>query len=98
MVHQTVQQEPTFSFFQAPIQNTKPSRCVTISDIGHYIANDQKAEANTLALRKLSSADDARKFKASHFDFCTFSGVFSKREAKSLIAHSGLLCLDFDHI
>ena len=39
-----------------------------------------------------------RKFKASSFDYCTFSGIFATRNDKALIKHSGLLCLDFDHL
>jgi hypothetical protein len=40
----------------------------------------------------------ARKFKAANFDYCTFSGVFTTLNDKALIKHSGLLCLDFDHL
>ena len=31
-------------------------------------------------------------------DYCTFSGTFSVRREDKLIRHSGLLCLDFDHL
>jgi hypothetical protein len=40
----------------------------------------------------------ARKFKAANFDYCTFSGVFTTRNDKALVKHSGLLCVDFDHL
>jgi hypothetical protein len=40
----------------------------------------------------------AKKFKATHFDYVTFSGTFSRRHESALIAHSNLLCLDFDDI
>ena len=40
----------------------------------------------------------ARSFKATNFDYCTFSGTFTTRTDKALIKHSGLLCLDFDHL
>jgi hypothetical protein len=40
----------------------------------------------------------ARKFKAANFDYCTFSGVFTTRNDKALVRHSGLLCVDFDHL
>ena len=36
--------------------------------------------------------------QASNFDYCTFSGVFNSRSDKSLVKHSELLCIDFDHI
>ena len=37
-------------------------------------------------------------FKAEKFDYCTFSGTFSVRREDKLLNHSGLLCLDFDHL
>lgn len=39
-----------------------------------------------------------RMYKAAKFDYCTFSGTFSVRNEKHLLRHSGLLCLDFDHL
>lgn len=41
---------------------------------------------------------EARKYKASHFDFVCFSGTFSYRNDNQLIMHSGLLCIDLDHV
>ena len=35
---------------------------------------------------------------ARHFDYATFSGEFTRRRDDALLAHSGLICLDFDHI
>lgn len=32
------------------------------------------------------------------FDYATFSGEFTRRRDDALLAHSGLICLDFDHI
>lgn len=32
------------------------------------------------------------------FDYCTFSGLFRRRNEKELLQHSGLMCLDFDHV
>jgi len=49
-------------------------------------------------LQAISDVQQARKFKATNFDYCTFSGVFSSRSDKDLIKHSGLLCVDFDHL
>lgn len=39
-----------------------------------------------------------RQMKAECFDYCTFSGVFTSRGDKNLVKHSGLLCIDFDHV
>ena len=47
---------------------------------------------------ELSKEQEARKFKAQNFDYCTFSGAFTTRNNKALIKHSGLICLDFDHL
>ena len=60
--------------------------------IGHY------AQPQTEALRLMLSSSEAKRYKATHFDYCTFSGLFRKRNEKELIMHSGLMCLDFDHV
>ena len=46
----------------------------------------------------MTSYDEARLFKARHFDYCTFSGLFKSRSSSQLIQHSGLVCVDFDHV
>ena len=85
-----------FSFFKAPISNTKPHKTVTLLQIynavkGHYF------KERTQKLRAISDVTQARQFKSSNFDYCTFSGTFTTRSDKALIKHSGLLCVDFDH-
>ena len=40
----------------------------------------------------------AKRYKNTYFDYCTFSGTFEKRCDNALIKHSGLLCIDFDHV
>ena len=40
----------------------------------------------------------ARAFKRTKFDYVTFSGTFTRRTDADLVAHSGYLCLDFDHL
>ena len=96
-----------FSFFKAPITNTKPHKAVTLLQIYNAIKGDYYKE-RTQKLRALLSPlscgegqgerSQARQFKAANFDYCTFSGVFTTRNDKALIKHSGLLCLDFDHL
>ena len=86
-----------FSFFQAPIQNTVPLLEMTLADAYSYITGPT-AVARTRELRSITDIKQARKFKSSSFDYVTFSGLFSKRSESALIAHSGLLCLDFDHL
>lgn len=86
-----------FSFFSRPIINTRPSANFTLLDTYNYIVGYQAKEATT-KLRMIGDVKMAREFKTANFDYCTFSGVFSKRNDKNLIEHSGLLCLDFDHL
>ena len=87
---------PQFSFFLAPISNTIPKGTISLLDIYNLIRTEYKN--NTDLLRFIAEPAQARTFKARHFDYVTFSGVFKKRSDKELIKHSGLLCLDFDHL
>jgi hypothetical protein len=87
----------TFSFFSSPIRSIKPSGTFTLLDAFNYITGS-RATHNTYQLRAIKDSDYAKKFKASHFDYCTFSGTFRYRNDKGIIQHSGLLCLDFDHL
>ena len=94
MMEQTVYQ---FSFFRKPILNIEPLRAVGIVDIYRYIVGHY-AEPQTTALRALTDKEEAKRYKATYFDFCTFSGLFRKRNEKELLMHSGLMCIDFDHV
>lgn len=87
----------SFSYFTKPISNTIPESQVTLLDVYNLIRGDAfSTETNTL--RGISDTKLARKYKAYHFNYVTFSGTFSKRNNDSLIRHSGLLTIDFDHI
>ena len=87
-----------FSFFRAPAQSVKPLKSVDVKGIYKYITLYQPAMMATHELRDIKDEKEARKYKALHFDFVCFSGVFSYRKDDCLIQHSGLLCLDFDHV
>jgi hypothetical protein len=86
-----------FSFFKAPICNTKPHKAVSLLQIYNAIKGDYYRE-RTQKLRAISDVGQARLFKAANFDYCTFSGVFTTRNDKAFVKHSDLLCLDFDHL
>lgn len=94
-----------FSFFRAPVSNVMPYRTVTLQQIHQVLTADYYRMA-TEALRQLCARRnrgevtqrDVQHFKATHFDYVTFSGVFTRRSADALQEHSGLLALDFDHI
>ncbi len=92
-----VVQVPKFSFFKAPVSNIFPAKEITLLD-AYELIKFGKYSLITNQLRVTPIKDEARKFKASQFDYVTFSGTFSKRNDKELINHSGLLAVDFDHI
>ena len=87
----------SFSFFRKPIRNTEPLRCIGIPDIYRYIVGPY-AKKQTEMLRSIMDKDQARKYKAENFDFCTFSGIFHTRNKDGLLQQSDLLCIDFDHV
>lgn len=88
---------PRFSFYYCPITNTKPFSSITLFDLYKMIKGDSY-KPRTLTLRGISDPVAASKFKRTSFDYATPSGVFSKRSDPSLIRHSELLILDFDHV
>lgn len=91
------QASPVFSYFQRPITNIVPNRQASLVEVFHLIRGTDFATC-TSTLRKIQDVKKARKYKASNFDYVTFSGEFSKRNDKNLKKHSGLLTIDFDHI
>ena len=87
----------SFSFFRKPIRNTEPLRCIGIPDIYRSIVGPY-AKKQTEMLRSITDKDQARKYKAENFDFCTFSGIFRTRSNNGIAQQSDLLCIDFDHV
>jgi len=104
---------PFFSFFKSPITNTTPHSQTTLRQVynaikgNYYKARTEKLRS--LLTSPLSCGEGSgvrsgegqvvrQKFKAANFDYCTFSGTFTSRNDKALIKHSGLLCIDFDHL
>lgn len=88
---------PVFSYFKAPVTNTVPHREINLLQVYQLLQCNTFAEC-TNTLRSIADKQEARKYKASVFDYVTFSGTFSKRNDKSLLRHSGLITVDFDHI
>ena len=86
-----------FSFFKAPIKNTIPHKTVSLVQVYNAITGGYYKQ-HTEKLRSISDTVQARKYKAANFDYCTFSGVFTSRNDKSLVTHSELMCIDFDHV
>ncbi|MBR6846840.1 MAG: virulence protein E [Bacteroidales bacterium] len=88
---------PSFSIFRRPITNKHPYQVVNLIDVFNYIISDY-AKDRTNELRTIKDDRYRRQYKANKFDYCTFSGIFSARTDKAIIQHSGLICLDFDHL
>lgn len=89
----------TFSYFTAPIcrKDVTPTKEVTIEEVYEYIRGDA-AKDRTVHLRTLTDKKERNKSKRDSLDYATFSGTFSNRREDGLIRHSGLICLDIDHI
>lgn len=87
-----------FSFFRAPAQSVKPLKSADVKGIYEYITLYQPAMKATHELRDITDEKEARKYKATHFDFACFSGLFSYRKDEYLVQHSSLLCIDLDHV
>tara|TARA_R110002049_G_scaffold309292_1_gene520338 strand:+ start:2831 stop:3739 length:909 start_codon:yes stop_codon:yes gene_type:complete len=85
------------SFFKAPVRNVFPSETLRLHQIFELITSD-KYKGITEKLRAITNVKQARKLKANRFDYVTFSGVFEKRNDSSLLQHSNLLTIDFDHL
>lgn len=88
---------PRFSFFKAPITNTKSYKSITILDAYNYIVGPY-ARTQTEHLRSIQDKKRARNYKAANFAYATFCGEFDIRANDKIKSISGLLCLDFDHI
>ena len=58
-----------FSFFRKPIQNIEPIRAVGIVDVYRYMIGHY-AQPQTEALRLMLSSSEAKRYKATHFDYC----------------------------
>ena len=86
-----------FSFFRRPISSSIPYKNVTLKNVYEVIIGGYY-KAITERLRTITDKKQAREYKSTFFDYCTFSGTFNSRRADALIQHSGLMCLDFDHI
>ncbi len=85
------------SFFKAPITNKTPERTVTLLEVSKAIKSIW-LEPQTQALRKITDEVEARRYKGQNFPYVTPAGVFRYCNDQSLICHSGVLCMDLDHI
>lgn len=89
--------ETIFSYFKAPIGNLYPSKNITLKDAYRYLTGPW-GRAATERLRCIEDPSQRRAFKSANFDYITPSGTFTVRGKNYLVQHSGLLCIDFDHV
>lgn len=89
---------PTFSFFRHPIRNVFLSKRLTLGSCAQLIKLPYPYGDLTIQLRKLTTPNERRQFKAEKLDYVTFSGIFRRREDRSLITHSGFITIDLDHL
>lgn len=88
---------PHFTFFRAPVSNTKPYKDVTVLDV-YKVIKGEYYEKRTRELRAIEDRISARVYKARNFDYVCFAGTFSKRGDAWLKQHSNLMVLDFDNL
>ena len=88
---------PCFSFYKKPIRSVRPVKTMNVLDVFNLISSGTYKEA-TEELRAIPKGSEAKKFKASNFDYVTFSGVFRSRSESNLLEYSGLIVIDFDHL
>ena len=79
----------------------KPDGETDIASVYRYITSGQ-AKAATEALREMdaqgASKDELSEYKKLYFRITTFAGVFSYRNAKSLVVRSPYLVIDIDNL
>lgn len=85
------------SYFDAPITNKVPQRTMSLLEVAQLIESTAYM-SQTQALRMLDDEAKARMYKGSHFPYITPAGVFSYCNDQSLLKHSGVLCMDLDHV
>lgn len=88
---------PSFSFYKRPVSNTVPFKEMDLVQVYDYIKSNYAVQ-HTTTLRDQKELKQIREYKKYNFDYVTFSGLFSKRSDNALMRHSGLICVDFDHL
>ncbi len=94
-----------FGSFKRPIGNITPDKdidilqlCERIKNPMYYGANTAVANALYREFLKTGNKTPYSTYKASHFDYCTLSGIFNNRSMTGLIMHSGYIRIDFDNL
>lgn len=90
---------PEFSFFYKPAKNTTNLKRVNLLQIYDAIKGNY-FQTETFQARELLKVDRKKykEYKEQAFHYCCFSGEFKQRKDAALIRHSGLICIDLDHL
>lgn len=85
---------------QVAIPRQRPQQTQTIEWVGEYIKSERarRATEELRAMLPTATREQKQTFKALHFEYATFSGIFSYRNARSLVARSPFLTLDIDDL
>lgn len=83
-----------FSLFQNGISNVTPNKEITLEDFFELIKEDTPLFSK---IRECTDKKERDKLK-SKLSYVTFAGIFSKRNAESLIKSSGYACIDIDNV
>jgi len=78
-----------------------PQQAQTIEWAYQWITSPVAASAATIGYRAMlptATREEKNDFKLEHFQYATFAGTFSYRNAKSLIQRSPFMVLDIDHL
>jgi hypothetical protein len=86
------------SYYHPPISNTYRQQVKTLQDVYTMITKCPELKRKTFKYRGIIDTTEKYKFKMTHFPNVTFSGTFGKRCENGLLSHSGLICLDHDHL
>lgn len=85
------------SYFNPPITNKVPSRTASLGEVARMVRSGMLA-LETQTLRGISDKAQARSYKGRNFPYVTPAGVFSYCNDQSMLSHSGVLCVDLDHL
>lgn len=83
--------EMLFSYYQGPISNKFPCKEMTLKEVYELITS---GELGQLTLKVHGN----NKLKTVILPYISVSGTFTCRRADSLVAYSGIICADFDHL
>ena len=92
--------ELKMQYYRHPISNVVSHNRVGIYHLWQYITDPTLFKNATDTLRGIPKEEEKRRkaYKAKEFDYVLASGTFNARKDQGLIQHSGIMCLDIDHI